>query len=185
MTEFAVEMQSQSGSDLALEWDNSLPWGSVGRWQYLNRSCKGLDLLRQQIGVEKMFQVLNDRLGRDCRPYIIAELSANHGGSIERASTNFATRPASAVKFRPIRPYHDPGLRPGRLQGQGGLWDGRTPMIFMQRPTRLSNGTRSCSSSIRMELRYFPHHSTRRPSTCSRSLARQHIKSHPSDDGSP
>ena len=35
-----------------------------------------------------MISIDGVKIGKDFRPYIIAELSANHGGDIERAKTN-------------------------------------------------------------------------------------------------
>ena len=57
-------------------------------------------------------------------------------------------------------------------------------MTFMQKLTRLLNGMRNClNSRPATGLRYSPRHSTRQPSTCSRNLARQHLRSFLRDDG--
>ena len=77
-----------------------------------------------------MFQVLNDRLGRDCKPYIIAELSANHGGSIERAKKSILAAGkagASAVKIQTYTPdTMTLDCDRADFKVEGGLWDGRT-----------------------------------------------------------
>ena len=54
-----------------------------------------------------MFKINNDRIGEGFKPYIIAELSANHGGSIDRAKKSIKAAKqsgASAVKLQTYTP---------------------------------------------------------------------------------
>ena len=69
-------------------------------------------------------------VGRAARPYVIAELSANHNGSLERAKALIDMAQASGVDAVKIQTY-----RPDTITldcdaedfvNRGGLWDGRT-----------------------------------------------------------
>jgi pseudaminic acid synthase len=54
-----------------------------------------------------MFKVVNKSIGKGCKPFIIAEISANHGGSIQRAKeTMLAAKNlgADAVKIQTYTP---------------------------------------------------------------------------------
>ena len=69
-------------------------------------------------------------VGRAARPYVIAELSANHNGSLERAKALIDMAQAAGVDAVKIQTY-----RPDTITldcdaedfvNRGGLWDGRT-----------------------------------------------------------
>ena len=54
-----------------------------------------------------MFFIANRKVGLGCKPFIIAELSANHGGSIQRAKDTILaakTAGADAVKIQTYTP---------------------------------------------------------------------------------
>ena len=54
-----------------------------------------------------MLAINKTNLGLGCKPYIIAELSANHGGSIDRAKKSILaakTAGASAIKMQTYTP---------------------------------------------------------------------------------
>src|SRR4249919_3251168 len=70
------------------------------------------------------------QVGLGARPYVIAELSANHNGSLERALKLIDLAHASGVDAVKIQTY-----RPDTITldcdaedfvNRGGLWDGRT-----------------------------------------------------------
>ncbi len=54
-----------------------------------------------------MFEINGEKVGKGCKPYIIAELSANHGGDIIRAKSSIKSAKdsgASAVKIQTYTP---------------------------------------------------------------------------------
>lgn len=75
------------------------------------------------------FEIDGRRIGRGCKPYVIAEMSGNHNGDIERAFALLEVARksgADAVKLQTYRPDtitidHDGP----EFVIEGGLWDGR------------------------------------------------------------
>jgi pseudaminic acid synthase len=72
----------------------------------------------------------NRAIGSNFEPYVIAELSANHNGSIERAKKiiEFAKESgASAVKLQTYRPDTITlNIKNPEFTHEGGLWDGKS-----------------------------------------------------------
>jgi len=75
-------------------------------------------------------QIAGRKIGLSCPPYIIAELSANHNGSIETAKRiieEAAKTGADAVKLQTYRPDTITlDCDNDEFKIKGGLWDGRT-----------------------------------------------------------
>lgn len=80
--------------------------------------------------MSKYIEIAGVGIGQGCPPYIIAEMSANHGGSLEHARmlvTAAAEAGASAVKLQTYT-ADTITLRSDNEEFRinGGLWDGRT-----------------------------------------------------------
>lgn len=77
-----------------------------------------------------MFEIAGRTIGTTCPPYVIAELSANHDGKLEKALAIIDQAKAvgaDAVKLQTYRPDTitlDSDAEEFRIHG--GLWDGRT-----------------------------------------------------------
>ena len=54
---------------------------------------------------KKLFEVNGIKIGKGFEPYIIAELSANHGGSIERAKASISAAKKAGVSAVKIQSY--------------------------------------------------------------------------------
>jgi N-acetylneuraminate synthase len=92
--------------------------------------CRRVSEFRRGRILAHAFQIDGVSIGPNFQPYVIAELSANHNGQIDRAMAIIAAAKAagaSAVKLQSYRADaitidHDgPGFRI-----EGGLWDGQT-----------------------------------------------------------
>jgi pseudaminic acid synthase len=78
----------------------------------------------------KTFSIANRPVGRGHPPYVVAELSANHNGSIERAMELMNAARAAGADAVKLQTYtadtmtidHDSS----EFQIKGGLWDGRS-----------------------------------------------------------
>lgn len=80
--------------------------------------------------VTPSLEILGRRIASDAPPYVVAEISANHNGSLEAALELIASakqQGADAVKIQTYRPETitlDSDREEFRIRG--GLWDGRT-----------------------------------------------------------
>ncbi|HBF08132.1 MAG: pseudaminic acid synthase [Gammaproteobacteria bacterium] len=75
-----------------------------------------------------MFKIGNVELGSHCKPFIIAELSANHNGSLDKAKQLIAAAASAGVSAVKIQTYTADSMTldtdmPG-FKIEGGLWDG-------------------------------------------------------------
>jgi len=116
------------------------------------------------------------KIGQAHPPYVIAEMSGNHNGDIERAFRLIdaaAEAGADAVKLQTytadtITIDHDgPGFRL-----EGGLWDGRTLHDLYREAHTPCSRTRSVAASPSSRRR-----SMRPPSTCSKAWGRRPTRS--------
>ncbi|WP_417829388.1 pseudaminic acid synthase [Thalassospira sp.] len=75
-----------------------------------------------------MFEIEGVKIGENSSPYIVAELSANHNGSIERAKSSIFAAKSSGANAVKLQTYTPDTMtiscnKPDFLI-QGGLWDG-------------------------------------------------------------
>lgn len=75
-----------------------------------------------------MFELAGRRIGTEYPPFIVAELSANHGGSIERAKESISAAAACGVDAVKIQTYTADTMTIDcdreDFMIRGGLWDG-------------------------------------------------------------
>jgi pseudaminic acid synthase len=75
------------------------------------------------------FSIAGRHIGAACPPYVVAEVSCNHQGSLQRAIEIIQAAKAagaSAVKLQTFRPEtHTLDVRDDSFVIKGGLWDGR------------------------------------------------------------
>jgi pseudaminic acid synthase len=85
---------------------------------------------RSVTGIARVIEIDGRRVGPAERPYIVAELSANHGSQIERAFAVIEAAKAAGADAVKLQTYTPDTLtidcdRP-EFVVHGGLWDGRT-----------------------------------------------------------
>ena len=75
-----------------------------------------------------MFSIAAEKLGKEFKPYIIAELSANHGGSIERAKASILAAKNAGVSAVKIQSYTPDTMtidcNKDEFKIKDGLWEG-------------------------------------------------------------
>ena len=79
---------------------------------------------------KKLFEVNGIKIGKGFEPYIIAELSANHGGSIERAKASISAAKKAGVSAVKIQSYTPDTMTiesdKSDFQIKEGLWKGNS-----------------------------------------------------------
>ncbi|MEE4184975.1 MAG: pseudaminic acid synthase [Gammaproteobacteria bacterium] len=80
--------------------------------------------------MNKVLSIAGRAIGQGCPPYVVAELSANHNGDIERAKAIIDAAVAAGADAVKLQTYSADTLTIDHdaedFQIRGGLWDGRT-----------------------------------------------------------
>jgi len=80
--------------------------------------------------VGEFIKINNRKIGTDCSPYVIAEMSANHNGDINNAYKIIDMAKASGADAVKLQTYHPDtitmDMNTPEFMIEGGLWDGQS-----------------------------------------------------------
>ena len=97
--------------------------------------------------------IKNRKISNKNFPYIIAEISANHNGKIEKAKNLIKLAKKNGADAVKIQTYSPESMtidcKKDDFLVKGGLWDGYSLLSYMKRLKHLSLGTKNYSNMQR------------------------------------